>query len=306
MVKNEPKKGQFSIVMEYGKADIATALLKPQIHEMKKLSWLKESCDGVRQLHNKGMVWTDLKAENFVLFEQDFDSVVKCIDLDCCVLNGQYLVGYTAKRMPPEFAQHLQGKPSPGDKKAAAQGFQAKKSFDMWGLGLYIWRIMQNQEFHDDCYKFDETNTRVFDEDQCIEYLCQPELQAKINARIATVKNPKVSAVLEVLLRVDPSERATCSAVMDHSLFHHSTDATQGVASKLRHIGDNVTRTLATALAMANDELKYPSTFMVLPVPSKASKNRSLARWFKAPDRWCNDEYVPHASQKATLCPFTN
>jgi hypothetical protein len=53
-----------------------------------------------------------------------------------------------------------------------------------------------------------------------------------------------------------------------------------------------VQKALTTVLAMANDELQYPCTFIVLPVPSKAGGKCSLTDWFKAPDRWCNDTYV--------------
>jgi hypothetical protein len=285
--------------MERGEADVATALQEDSPDEMRKLAWLKDSCHGVQQLHSKGMVWTDLKAENFALFKKGRTlTVVKCIDLDCCVMNGQCLVGYTSKCMPPELARHLQGK-SAEEKQLAAQTFQANKSFDMWGLGLYIWRMQAEEEFHDAFYKYDQTGTRVFDEDQCITYLSDRDLQGKIDARIATIKKPKVRSVLEALLKVDPSARTACNDLMGHSLFDSSADATKGVATTLKKIDGKVAsvqsmvqKALTTVLAMANDELQYPSTFIVLPVPSEAGGKRSLAGWFKTPDRWCNDTYV--------------
>jgi serine/threonine protein kinase len=305
MKEGEPDDGQHSIVMERGKGDIATALTRSP-KEMTKMAWLQDSCRGLQELHTADMVWTDLKAENFVLFEQDYETVVKCIDLDCCVMIGQCLVGYTPKCMPPELARHLQ-------RKSPAQKFRANKSFDMWGLGLYIWRLQSGQEFHNDCYQYDDDGVRVFDEDQCITYLCDPDLQDKIDARIiATINNPKVRSVLEVLLKVDPGARTTCGALMDHSLFHSGADATKGVAATLKRIDGKVDsvqsmvqKALTTVLAMANDELQYPTTFIVLPMPSEAGGKRSLAGWFKTPDRWCNDRYVLSLSLSNYSFAFT-
>jgi hypothetical protein len=57
-----------------------------------------------------------------------------------------------------------------------------------------------------------------------------------------------------------------------------------------------VQEALATVLAIANDELKYPTTFIVLPVAPKAGagggRKRSLADWLTAPARGCTDTYV--------------
>ena len=221
MSEHAPGPGQFSIVMERGEADVATALQEDSPDEMQKLGWLKDSCHGVQQLHSKDMVWTDLKAENFVLFKKGRIFQVKCIDQDSCVLDGQRLLGYTPKCMPPELAHRLRGK-SPPEKELAAQAFPAKQTFDMWCLGLYIWRLMQGgREFHDTFYAYDDTNTRVFDVDACIEYLCAPDLQAKIDARIGSVKDLKVQSALSALLKVDPSARTTCAELMEHSLFHN-------------------------------------------------------------------------------------
>jgi serine/threonine protein kinase len=300
MKKHEPKKGQFSIVMEYGEADVATALEEDALDDMRKIAWLKDSCLGVCEMHSKDLVWTDLKAENFALFRKGLKFEVKCIDLDCCVRDGQHLVGYTPKCMPPALAKCLRGLKSPQEKSHATRAFAAKQSFDMWGLGLYLWRMQGGREFHDQFYTYDDTNSRVFDEDACIEYLCAPGLQAKIDARIATIKNPKVQAALAVLLQAVPSARTTCAELLEHSLFHHSADATIGISSALKRIDGNlasvlctVQEALATVLAIANDELKYPTTFIVLPVaPKTAGRKRSLADWLKAPDLWCNDTCV--------------
>ena len=80
---------------------------------------------------------------------------------------------------------------------------------------------MQGREFHETFYGYDDTNTRVFDEDACIEYLCAPDLQAKIDARIGSVKNLKVQSALSALLKADPSARTMCAELMEHSLFNH-------------------------------------------------------------------------------------
>ena len=220
MQRNQPAEGQFSIVMERGEADIATALEEDDPGDMQKVAWLKDSCVGLYEMHTKHLVWTDLKAENFALFKKGRTFQVKCIDQDSCVLDGQRLLGYTPKCMPPELAHRLRGK-SPPEKELAAQAFPAKQNFDMWGLGLYIWRLMQGREFHETFYAYDDTNTRVFDEDACIEYLCAPDLQAKIDARIGSVKNLKVQSALSALLKVDPSARTMCAELMEHSLFNH-------------------------------------------------------------------------------------
>ena len=63
--------------------------------------------------------------ENFVLFKQGMKMVAKCIDFDSCVMQGQSIVGYTPKSMPPELAACLKGKVSDEEKQQAWSKFEA-------------------------------------------------------------------------------------------------------------------------------------------------------------------------------------
>jgi hypothetical protein len=251
-VEGQPNAGDLAIIMECGAANVAQVTKPKMIHAVHltptkyqalhgdeeimndvetKLKWLKDSCQGVQQMHEQDIVWIDCKPENFVLFNQGMKMVTKCIDFDSCVMQGQSIVGYTPKSMPPELAACLKGKVSDEEKQQAWSKFEAAKSYDMWCIGLYVWFLWFGTEFNEEFYGYDSSNTKVFNEDKCIDWLNAGDVQETVNARVQKVKNDKVQSVLEGLLCVDPAKRTTISALLDQSLFNTNADATKGIQS---------------------------------------------------------------------------
>ncbi|KAG5174959.1 kinase-like domain-containing protein [Tribonema minus] len=80
-----------------------------------------------RAMHAAGLVWTDLKSENFVMTRS---GAVKGIDLESAVPTGQPCVDFTPKGVPPEAARAFRAG-GPG-------GYAAHPSYDVWSLGMML------------------------------------------------------------------------------------------------------------------------------------------------------------------------
>jgi hypothetical protein len=158
-------------------------------------------------MHDKHMVWTDLKAENYVNFVDEHGiNTVKCVDLDSATPAGGKLTSYTPKSIPPELAIAIQN---------GTEGeFVASKAYDLWGLGLLIWFVYFGKELFDQFYVLGADGTRCIDEPNLIRHLADPLFGQKLRTQLDTLNGiPKLQSVLEQLLSVDPLVRPSCEQV---------------------------------------------------------------------------------------------
>lgn len=130
---------QCALAMEKGSRDLKAFLNSKGKLENKEL---KDACVSATQcvqaLHNAGLVWTDMKTENFVVMPS---GAVKGIDLESAMPIGDYPVDYSPEACPPEFA------------KAFLEGdgpyFELGTSYDVWSLGMLMLELSTGRGYFD-------------------------------------------------------------------------------------------------------------------------------------------------------------
>ena len=107
----------------------------------------------IQAVHSSGLVWSDLKTENFVVvvdknnFNKEVDDVngssglggVKGIDLESVVKKGGNPIDYSPEATPPEFARaYMEG---------YGQEFIMDYSYDIWSLGMMMYELATGVEY---------------------------------------------------------------------------------------------------------------------------------------------------------------
>lgn len=97
----------------------------------------------IQAMHTSNLVWTDLKAENFVVVtdsigEGSFDGV-KGIDLESVVPMGGPPLDYSPEACPPEFAEaYLAGR---------GLDFRVDYHYDIWSFGMLLFELSTGKTY---------------------------------------------------------------------------------------------------------------------------------------------------------------
>jgi Protein kinase domain len=132
-------RNQCALVMERGAQDLKSYLTAKGRLEGKEL---RDACitatQCVQALHNAGLVWTDMKTENFVVMSS---GEVKGIDLESAMPIGDNPVDYSPEACPPEFATAF----------LAGEGpyFELDASYDIWSLGMLMLELATGRGYFD-------------------------------------------------------------------------------------------------------------------------------------------------------------
>lgn len=130
---------QCALAIERGSRDLKSFLNSRGRLEKKEL---RDACISATQcvqaLHNAGLVWTDMKTENFVVMT---NGEVKGIDLESAMPIGDYPVDYSPEACPPEFATAF----------LAGEGpyFELESSYDVWSLGMLMLELSTGKGYFD-------------------------------------------------------------------------------------------------------------------------------------------------------------
>lgn len=155
MSKSSSKKVISIIVMEAGVIDLkkASSELGP-LRDADLVRVAKSMASSLAKIHGKGLVWTDLKPDNYVFVQSsETDSgnyfspsfTCKAIDLESAVGIGKPIVDFSPEIAAPEQINQLTGGElsSQGGRAAdytlaITEPILARKETDIWALGISI------------------------------------------------------------------------------------------------------------------------------------------------------------------------
>ena len=154
----------------------------------------------VQSMHASGLVWTDLKAENFVVVSNDIGEGkidgVRGIDLESAVPTNGAPLDYSPEACPPEFAEaFLSGN---------GETFSVKESYDIWSLGMLLYELSTGRTY------FEGKGPS-----QITKLLRYEDFQADVSA----VENSRLRELIESCLQTNPKKRPGITQILLHPYF---------------------------------------------------------------------------------------
>mmetsp|Transcript_22219 Transcript_22219/g.47099 ORF Transcript_22219/g.47099 Transcript_22219/m.47099 type:complete len:569 (+) Transcript_22219:252-1958(+) len=189
---------QCALAIERGARDLKSFLNSRGKLEKKEL---KDACVSATQcvqaLHRAGLVWTDMKTENFVVMP---NGEVKGIDLESAMPIGDYPVDYSPEACPPEFATAF----------LAGEGpyFELGTSYDVWSLGMLMLELSTGRGYFDGKTPAQITKQlRDMDEYSMTDYLDDVECEERLKDLIRRC------------LQKDSQKRPNTAQILMHPYF---------------------------------------------------------------------------------------
>lgn len=193
---------QCALIMEKGSRDLKNFLsfqegMRLQGGALRDAAMAAAKC--LQAFHSSNLVWTDLKAENFVVM-QDYSNGekldVKGIDLESAMPYRDNPVDYSPESCPPEFASaFLQGN---------GPFFELDFSYDIWSYGIFLYELATGEG------AFDGKSPA-----QVTKSLSEPDHEINV----MKVEDPRLRNLIKSCLRKDPQRRPSIHMIMMHSYF---------------------------------------------------------------------------------------
>lgn len=193
--------GRVGFVMECGLENLRGYVWRNGPYTGKQLRNAMKNVIGiVHSLHELGVVWTELKAENFIVFQDDS---IKAVDLESIAAHNEYPRAYTAETYPPEF-------PAESLYQCLPQ-IPVDYKFDVWGLGLVLFEIAVGEPLF--------TLQKTYDVDYIKKRLSNPEgIVQEANQKMWKV-DAGAKNIIRQCLAVDPNERMSCQELLQEEYF---------------------------------------------------------------------------------------
>ena len=151
-------------------------------------------------LHSRGVVWTELKAENFIVFAS---GEIKGADLESVAAHEERLRMYTAETYPPEFPADMLYKGLPN--------IPLDYSYDLWGLGLTLYEMAVGHPFY--------TLEMTYDVEYIKHRLKDPHgIIAEAYVSLSNVNEGARNVILQCLT-LDPRLRRSCEDLLNDPYF---------------------------------------------------------------------------------------
>lgn len=202
-----------ALVIESGLYDLK-ALLSARQGEPLRGRALRDAAAAAGQciqaVHSSGLVWTDLKTENFIVVGNDNKRLqevndgtggrglpgVKGIDLESVIPRGENPIDYSPEACPPEFAKAFM----------AGEGseFVLDYSYDIWSLGMMLYELSTGKAY------FDRRSPS-----QVTKLLCSETFEADVSA----VPDGKLKDLISKCLSLDPKKRPDVIGFLLHPFF---------------------------------------------------------------------------------------
>jgi serine/threonine protein kinase len=178
-----------ALVMERGVVDLKRYVAmngKLEGKELRDAASAAAQC--IQAIHGSGLVWTDMKTENFVVTGT---GEFKGIDLESAMPVKDNPVDYSPEGTPPEFARAF----------LAGEGpyFILQYNYDIWSLGMLFYELSTGKGYFDG--KSPVQITKTLRDGPIIDLSAMPDVQLRdLTAKCLQLDPKKRPSILQVLL----------------------------------------------------------------------------------------------------------
>jgi len=155
----------------------------------------------IQAMHSSGIVWTDLKTENFVIVSDEIGDNgnlpgVKGIDLESAMPRRQNPVDFSPEACPPEFAEAF----------ISGEGlnFKLEYSYDIWSYGMMLYELTTGR-----AYFGNKTPAQIT---KSLQY-------SSFEADVSLVTDPKLRDFITQCLQANPKKRPGVNQLLLHPYF---------------------------------------------------------------------------------------
>lgn len=197
-----PIRRNSALVMERGKMDLKEYLT--QLGHGMKGGALRDagllSLNCLKSLFDSKLVWTDLKAQNFVVFDKkgSEEMTIKGIDLESAVHVKGHPIDYTPETCPPEFAY--------ASFLGRASHFVLDHTWDIWSFGMLMYELSTGEGF------YDEKSRRY------IMRMLGGMLPG-FKPTLTHISDPNLADLIDCCLQSDPKNRPSLYDISNHPYF---------------------------------------------------------------------------------------
>ncbi|CAJ1958920.1 unnamed protein product [Cylindrotheca closterium] len=190
----EKLREQCALVLEMGSRDLKSFLdSRGRLQGSELLEACKAAAQCVQAVHLAGLVWTDIKTENFVVMA---NGEVKGIDLESAMPKGGNPVDYSPEACPPEFAVAFE--------EGEASKFILDYSYDIWSLGMLYLELASGKGVFD--HKDANEITKLL---KGLDKIPLDDLEG-------SGCDPNLRDLIDQCLQKDPRNRPSMSKLMAH------------------------------------------------------------------------------------------